>query len=219
MPPARSPAWPAATSTGAPVSRAPCSVHRCSAGASPAAGRRNRPGTAAASSARRTGAETGAKKSRTATSAAWNSGADNAFHCVPGTSLAALVTAHFPLQAQVADGAAVSPCAPFLRATIAATKYASLSSGAADELSSRDQSCIADRHRHGDGSIHLDESAAEERTEQGRLSGGCAQQDALHDHHQLLQSRWRARLLLRRRGRLRRGGRSQRLSRRVGWRV
>ena len=57
MPRARSPAWPAATSTGAPGSKAPCWVRRSSAGASPAAGRRMRPATAAASSASRTAAE------------------------------------------------------------------------------------------------------------------------------------------------------------------
>src|SRR5216683_3536191 len=55
------------------------------------------------------------------------------------------------------------------------------------ELSSRNQSRVADRHRDGDGSVVIDESSVEKRTEQGRLSGGCAQQDALHAHYHLLQ--------------------------------
>ena len=56
---ARSPAWPVGTSTAAPVSKAPCWVRRCSADGSPAAGRRMRRATVAASSASRTGVEFG----------------------------------------------------------------------------------------------------------------------------------------------------------------
>src|SRR6185295_13897924 len=54
---ARSRAWPAATSTAAPRSKARCWVRRSSAGASPAAGPRMPPTAATASSASRTEAE------------------------------------------------------------------------------------------------------------------------------------------------------------------
>src|ERR1700681_134580 len=84
------------------------------------------------------------------------------------------------------------------------------------ELSSRNQPRVTDRHRDGDGSVLIDEPSVEKRTEQGRLSGGRAQQDALHAHYHLLQVRRRPRLLSRRGGRLRRGRSSQRLSRSAG---
>ena len=89
--------------------------------------------------------------------------------------------------------------------------------GVSVELSGRNQPRVTDGDPDGDGSVDVDESALEQRTEQGRLPGGRAQQDALHDHHQLLQVGRRARLLSCRRGRLwRRKGRRQRLSRRAG---
>src|SRR5262245_1770450 len=57
MPRARSPAWPAATSTGAPGSKAPCWARQFSAAGSPAAGPRMSLATAAVLPARRTGVE------------------------------------------------------------------------------------------------------------------------------------------------------------------
>ncbi len=47
--------------------------------------------------------------------------------------------------------------------------------GAILELPGRNQPHVADRHRDGDGPVRVDESSLEKRTEQGRLSGGCAQ--------------------------------------------
>src|SRR6266568_1341348 len=70
--------------------------------------------------------------------------------------------------------AALSPLAacksPLLQVAVAA-----LRGGAILELPSRNQPCVADRHRDGDGPVRVDESSVEKRTEQGRLSGGCAQ--------------------------------------------
>src|SRR5947207_15888712 len=91
-----------------------------------------------------------------------------------------------------------------------------LDRGVSVELPSRNQPHVADGNPDGDGSVDVDESSLEQQTEQGRLPGGRAQQDALYHHHQLLQVGRRPRLLSCRRGRLRRKGRRQRLSRRVG---
>ena len=68
---------------------------------------------------------------------------------------------------------ALSPLAacksPLLQVAVAAM------GGGILELPSRNQSRVADRHRDGDGPVRVNESSVEKRTEQGRLSGGCAQ--------------------------------------------
>ena len=69
---------------------------------------------------------------------------------------------------------ALSPLAacesPLLQVAVAAVR-----GGAILELPSRNQPRVADRHRDGDGPVRIDESSLEKRTEQGRLSGRCAQ--------------------------------------------
>src|SRR5260370_40570281 len=63
------------------------------------------------------------------------------------------------------------------------------SSGVAYDLPSRNQPCVANGDPDSDGPVRVDEPSTEKRAEQGRLSCGCAQQDPLYAHHQLLQGR------------------------------
>jgi hypothetical protein len=89
----------------------------------------------------------------------WNSGAGSAF--LGG-----------PVEHHTALGPLAACKSPLLQIPVAAIR-----GGAIPELSSGNQPRVANRHRDGDGDgpVRVDQSSVEKRTEQGRLSGGCAQ--------------------------------------------